>query len=394
MSSTDYGVPDERERTEMLDILGHAFAVEPADSVGWFSAAGHENLRVLRERGGVVGTCILVPMGQFFGGRSVPMTGIAGVGVRPDAHRRGVATELMRQAMIELAREGTALSALYASTLSLYHRVGYESAGSLFEAQIVPRDIEIRDSGFTLETFTDSHRDEIMALYREHGARFDGFVDRGSYVWGRMFDMRFGVAPHGMLFRDGDRLAGYILYRKHASPGQNQRIAVSDLMGTTAATMRRIWSFLRDLSTCIVDEITVPTAPSDPAYLIHPNPQFKVSLTENWMLRVVDVESALTCRGYPRELETVVDLDIDDATLPDNGGPLRLSVRDGSGHVERGGDSRGRVRVDARGLAALYSGFQTAETLALLGRLEGERRDLERLSAAFAGPAPWMREMF
>ena len=88
----NFGIPSEAERPIFADILGHAFAVEPALALdAWFVTAGFENLRIARESGDVVGGWIKIPMGQYFGGRSVPMTGIAGVAVAPHMHRKGVA---------------------------------------------------------------------------------------------------------------------------------------------------------------------------------------------------------------------------------------------------------------------------------------------------------------
>ena len=55
---------------------------------------------------------------------------------------------------------------------------------------------------------------------------------------------------------------------------------------------------------------------------------------------------------------------------------------------------RGGLRVDVRGLAALYSGRLSPEELRVTGLLDGEPRDLAAAALAFAGPAPWMPDMF
>ena len=47
-----------------------------------------------------------------------------------------------------------------------------------------------------------------------------------------------------------------------------------------------------------------------------------------------------------------------------------------------------------RGLAALYTGYQSPFALRGLGRLDGPDGDLEALGALFAGPAPCMRDGF
>ena len=78
---------------------------------------------------------------------------------------------------------------------------------------------------------------------------------------------------------------------------------------------------------------------------------------------------------------------------PANAGRWTLRVEEGRGRVERGG--RGRIALDARGLAALYSGFHGADTLAAFGRLKASApEDLATAVALFAGPTPWMPDMF
>lgn len=78
--------------------------------------------------------------------------------------------------------------------------------------------------------------------------------------------------------------------------------------------------------------------------------------------------------------------------LTANAGSWQLRVQDGRGSVEPGGP--GSLRIDVRALASLFTGFADPWTLAQTGRLEGTPEDLRAAAAVFAGPLPWMREMF
>ena len=68
------------------------------------------------------------------------------------------------------------------------------------------------------------------------------------------------------------------------------------------------------------------------------------------------------------------------------------SIRSSRGAVRRGG--RGRLALDVRGLAPLYSGHLPAETLARAGALTGPAADQAAATATFAGAAPSMTDMF
>jgi predicted acetyltransferase len=112
----------------------------------------------------------------------------------------------------------------------------------------------------------------------------------------------------------------------------------------------------------------------------------------DWLLRIVDVCGALAARGYPQGAEVEVHLEVRDTLLPANDGRFVLTIANGQGEVREGG--RGGLRVDVRGLATLYSGHLSPEELRATGLLDGEPRDLAAAALAFAGPAPWMPDMF
>ena len=381
----EYGVPDEEQRAQQTELLQHAFAIGPEHLATSFTWAGHENLRVMRRGTEALGCLSLVRMGQFFGGHSVPMVGIAGVATRPDAARQGVATGLMRAAMQELRAEGVALSALYASVQPLYRKCGFECAGTKHEAKVDPRTIELSSREFELRPATDADRPAVELFYREQAARRDGHLDRGVYIWNRTVLPRMGKDAHGVLVYDGERLEGYVYYRKSSSTPPFHEIAVTDLQARSPRGYVRLWAFLRDLSTSVVDAVRFSTAPNDPAFLVHPHQYFSLEMVFPWLLRVVDPVAALSARGYPRHVEAELHLALTDATLPENDGRYVLQVRDGAGTVERGG--RGELEIDELGLASMYTGFAAPRDC---GRGSG----FDAAAAIFAGPAPWMSDHF
>lgn len=78
------------------------------------------------------------------------MLGIAGVAVGPEARGLGIAAAMMAEAMREAERDGFAISTLYASTLGLYRKAGYEVAGHRFESAMPVGRIDPPQCGFRL----------------------------------------------------------------------------------------------------------------------------------------------------------------------------------------------------------------------------------------------------
>ena len=114
---------------ELVSVLAQAFNTT---GEGWGSfrdRVGDENLRVARIGGQIVGGLGYYPMGQFFGGRSVPIGGIAGVGVAPHVRGQGVARAMVVDVLRSLRAAATPVSGLYPASLQVYRSCGFEPAG-------------------------------------------------------------------------------------------------------------------------------------------------------------------------------------------------------------------------------------------------------------------------
>ena len=100
--------PSGRERFLRLD---------PARAIGAFEG----------ER--LIALCFTHPLAQHFGGRAVPMGGLASVAVVPDRRGEGLATRVCREALQAMRARGEAISTLYPASTQLYRALGWEVAG-------------------------------------------------------------------------------------------------------------------------------------------------------------------------------------------------------------------------------------------------------------------------
>src|SRR4051812_41792516 len=91
----DLGEVREADWARLGDVLSHAFGFPAPDAQEWFARAGRDNLRALRRGQTVIGGLLEIPMGQYFGGRSVSTLGVAGVAIVGEERGRGVATQMM-----------------------------------------------------------------------------------------------------------------------------------------------------------------------------------------------------------------------------------------------------------------------------------------------------------
>src|SRR5579884_4207925 len=98
----DDSSPREDEIPAIASMLAWAFAFPVADAEPWIhNAGGLQNVYVRRRAGAIEAAALTIPMGQFFGGKSVPMVGVAGVGTSAQARGTGAAIALMTRILRE-----------------------------------------------------------------------------------------------------------------------------------------------------------------------------------------------------------------------------------------------------------------------------------------------------
>ena len=97
--------------------------------------------------------------------------------------------------------------------------------------------------------------------------------------------------------------------------------------------------------------------------------------------------------GYVILRNGTLDLEIEDELLVENSGRWRLTIEAGSATVRPGGE--GKLRMDIRALAPLFSSYYTADQLVRLGVIQSsDDRQLTLAAQAFAGDAPWLPELY
>ncbi|MEM9487791.1 MAG: GNAT family N-acetyltransferase [Myxococcota bacterium] len=387
----EYGkAQDAEERARFAPIAAVSFGATVEQVQKWLDSNA-KNVRVVRRHGAVVGGLILIPMGQFFGGRRVSMTGVAGVAVAPEYRGRGVATAMMRSAVKEMRRSGATLSTLYPATWPLYRRVGYELAGDYFRFSMPARTIGISDRALEVKSIEAGDMKTIKKLYRAHAAYRNGWLDRGEYVWDRVSGPREGRAPQGYAVLGANGIEGYLFYRVKDSEEERYTIAISDMVSSSAQATRRLLSLLADHGS-LAKEVVWHGGADDPFLYSLPDRCYEVSQYETWMLRILDVKRALAERGYPQGLDMRLELYVVDDLIRANRGRYVLDISDGVGEVKSGG--RGSLRLDIRALAALYAGYHSPQALAELGAIEGSPRTLACAATVFAGSTPSLRDFF
>ncbi len=395
------GVDGDAAGAAYARILGHSFGRTGEEASQWLARVAPQNVRLLSAPDGAVAGLMLIPMGQFFGGRRVPMVGVAAVGVSPEARGRGAATELMGRALGELHGKGVALSALYAATQALYRRVGYEQAGHRFETRVALNRIDSRERTMPVREIRAGDREAIVRAYNTFAPGQDGSLDRNAAIWDRIERPPPGrkEPARAFLVEGGDgRVEGYVYLSQPPAERGRHEVHAHDLVALTERAGRRLWALLASYGTLGTDLVWF-TGPTHPMLMMLGEQAYRMTLRDHWMVRVVDVGAALRARGYPAGVDRSVSLWVRDEVIGANTGRYVLAVKGRRGSVKRekgDGPDKGDLALDVGALAAVYSGFATPMAMRTTGRVEGPDKALRLAASLFASPGggPWMTDFF
>ncbi|NHN54204.1 GNAT family N-acetyltransferase [Calidifontibacter sp. DB0510] len=320
---------------------------------------------------------------QVWGGRHLPMGGVAGVVVDPRVRGRGVASLMMRALLTRMHELGDVVSCLYASVPALYRVVGYEAGGGLPRMTLSTNDFHrLPRADGTIREATVDDADVIERLVREHQARLRQSGPKAPPAATWAVQLADPEMAHYLAVENG-RPVGVVAYGL-----KDGVLTVETVAGRDGRVLADLWAVVGSGSST-AETIEAYVDPRDPILLrVGSNPATDRKDWQ-WMARVVDLPNAVAARGFSAYVNATATITVTDDDLAHNTGDWRISIADGAGVVERS-DQPG-LRVGARGLAALWCGW-SVQRLRDAGLAEGDA-DEAALDAIFAC-APFMSEYF
>ena len=371
-----------------FDVRSRSFGLLDASMRGWWDNVQHESINEHRAIGIFDGERLLAQgkvrsYQQFWGGRPMPMGGIAGVVVAPDARGRGVGSQLMLAIARRSLELGDLVSALYPATVPVYRALGWEIAGAQHRVSMSAdalrtlggKEVPLRvATGSDVEPFLKSLHDRYAAQ-RANGPKLPTPAEATEQLTDD--GMMSYVTDGGLVayeWNKGDLVVGY-------------------LSADTPEIARALWSVVGSGSS-IAKKVVAYVGPHDPIHLLLPEEVFNETHVKRWMFRVMDAPKAVAARGFSPGVTASAALTIEDPLLPGNSGVWRLEVSGGRGKLTPAAPTNNSLRLGPNGFAALYAGtpVHTLRTAGLASGGDPTGDDL--LDAAFAGSPAYLLEYF
>jgi predicted acetyltransferase len=313
-----------------------------------------------------------------FNGRAVSVDGVTVVATDPGYRRRGIVRQLITGLLHRSRDNNVPISILWASMGAIYQRFGYGLATTDVSYDIPPRCVQFqygeRAPGSVKLLEKDAALPALQAIYRQFSGPANGMLHRGPIFWDLMFRRQHNQNVYAAVYFDeANKPKGYCLYRTREqddnAPEPSQVIDVHDFSWLDIQAYRGIWEYLAGHD--LANRIRLTFVPEDdpaPGMLLEPR-MLQRKTTDGVWLRVVDVEQALSARGYDCSGEAILAV-IDDEICDWNNGRYRIATTGGATEVTRladGDDADVVTRPDT--LASLLSGHTKVSDLARMGRL-------------------------
>lgn len=360
---------------------------------------GIENVRCVFAGTELIGGLAFYRMGQWFGGQAIDTAGFSGVAINPTWRGKGACGALLRSVLRELYEEEMPLASLYASTQALYRSVGFEQSGTQTQfdlplASLAGMRLSDAAKELAVTRFDSPPQALLESVDEARGRTSNGTLRRTEGLWQRVF-RPFDATEDSYIYVFGDLSApeGYAVIRPRGrSEGFPGPLSATDIAVNTRAAAERMLQLAADHRS-MSHSLSWCGSPDDILLALAPEQSYTVTSQMRWMNRIVHVQKAFASRGYPEHLNAEIHFDFTDDVLPENAGRWVLSVRDGSGVLERGG--RGNIALNIQAAATLFTGFYSASRLAKLHWLSAtSESEITSANAIFTGPAPWMPEIF
>lgn len=383
-----YGKPNRAQAEQLVNMAGQAFAFDPTQWLGSLDDDGFDNMRTLSDEQGVAGGLVIHAVGQWFGGRRLASHAITALVAAAHVRRQKVGRTLTLHVLRETREAKVPLSVLYASTPTFYRQLGYEPAGVAQSWRTPTHHLPTDTVGAQFVPFTAEQQEPAHELYRRFASERSGLLDRNPHFWRMQLNPYDGSKRYAYRIDFSGSPEGYVCFQ-HARP-QNTLI-VQEAIATTPRAAQAALALISHHKS-IAEWVVFPDGPQGPLHkLITGNQARPETTNQEWLLRLTNVPTALEQRGYP-PLDTELELDVADESMSENAGRYVLRLDAGQARVTRGG--AGRISLDVRALAAIFTSFCHPREMQAAGLLSAEPDDLARLGAVFAGPSPFILDTF
>jgi len=346
----------------------------------------------------LVGTLMRASLGMFVMGGRVRTESVGFVTIPPHHRGKRAGVEIMQHHLREAHEDGAAISVLYSARARLYRGVGYETAGRHSKMSIPLRTFKPRTTQGIDEVssreLTEQDLPVIYMLHSQFARSINGYLDRDEWMWNYTRGVYAKRLRQGYIFEHMGKVTGYLFVHPGGPQGPklgNETI-VDDLCFSNAPTARAMIKFLASFnSASSTAKMGIDIA--HPLFDHADELWYQVESSYLWMIRIIDIERAVSQRGYSPCLAGDVVVEITDSLLRHNNTRWHISVADGKGTATQT-NAPAQASMDISAFAPIFTGYSTATQMHDSDRLDADSDAITILDGLFNAPTPVMADDF
>ncbi len=351
----------------------------------------------LNSDGQAVATYRLLELKTVLERQELPLGGLAGVAVAPEARGQGIAQALIRHALDQMRERKLPLSMLYPFQHGFYRKLGWAWVGQLHQYTVATDSLPRSPERLSVVPCDwAKHGPELRKLYERAALRHNGWLVRQEALWQKFIKPATGREI--FCYVEQGRLLGYLVVQYQQEDG-GRRLLVREWV---AMSRDAYWGLLGFLSAMRdqIKAVSWTTYPEDLfPYLLKEQRQVSqgalVGLTHRFgeigggfMWRLVDVSEAFRLRAIQQGPPFILTFEIQDPEL----GEQVITANFTAGRMHPVAQAQPAVlRLSIDHLMELFCGLRKASELAWTRELEftGERSLLSQLDRAWECTPPF-----
>ncbi|MGI8550817.1 MAG: GNAT family N-acetyltransferase [Dehalococcoidia bacterium] len=347
------------------------------------------------EDGEIASQMGVLPFRMQWNGHTIDVGGVTAVSTLPTHRRRGYLRKLMTKALSDMRDRGQSVAILWASMAAIYQRYGYGLGFRGQRYRFDPRGLSYVEPIATPGRIRFLPIEQAAETLGEVYTRFAGprtlMLQREPDWWQWQFRWPQDAVQLLAVYEEAGRIQGYVSYYLSQTeidgPGPRQTVHVSQFVWTTPAAHRALIQYVAGYD--LARQVEIRRVPvDDPLVFQVQEPRlYGTLLSDGLWVRLVDVEQALSQRGYDDDGR--IRLGIEDELCPWNNGVWEVQANAGTGTVRRQ-NAEPEIRLSPRALAVLSSGCANATSLAAAGLITADDTAAlpraDRLFAVSAAP--------
>jgi predicted acetyltransferase len=345
-------------------LFNNAFRIGMTKAHGWTSGMPLDETIAVVEKDRIASFVRMVRYRVWVGGGEMQMGGIGAVSTWADAQGRGYAGELMRRSVRVMRDRGDAVSALYPFSHRYYGKFGWASMGERIiytearQNDIIPHE----EKSLVRWCSGEGDIDLLDAAYREYALRYNGMTVRPREKWAWLLRSLQEQNGQAYIIVKDEKPIGYFFCEDLPGKPSGHENVVRDFACVTIDAYRAMFGFLAALPTNVIKiTISAPILPNLVSY--YKEPFITMKWTLPFQYRVLDVERAISARGFDPGAKGRLTIKIQDECGDWNTGVWEIEVDAGKGIAKKTGGKKSEVEMTIQDFSRLYMGSLDAVSL-------------------------------